>query len=374
MAVNSNPPKSPEKSLSEKVKRGGVKIFLCGILSGVVLFSGIYMGRNDITPLMNTRSEYMIGIFSGPSPLQTRSVGEINPVMTAGMVTDVKADFVADPFMIRDGGKWYMFFEILESKQHKGVIGLAVSEDGLNWTYDRVVLEEPFHLSYPMVFRYNNKILMIPESHEDYSVTVYKTDNFPYGWKKYHTILEGDYVDATIVHHENNWYLFASDRNDMLHLFWAEDLYGDWQRHSKSPVVKKDSEHSRPGGRVISYDGNLIRFTQNCKPSYGWDVRAFIISELTPQTYKEEAFAGNPYMKGSGVISDWNGIRMHQFDAHQTDENFWIAAADGVGRWREFGLGVFGPKTSKSIGPVFTLKSPYKKRRNIETPVQFPKH
>ena len=362
-ASNSAPLKSPAESSFSRGKHRGLKIFFCGIFTGAILFTGIYMGRHDITPLVNTRSEYMIGMFNGPSPLQMRPVDKINPVMTAEMVTDVKADFVADPFMIRDGDKWYLFFEILESTQHKGIIGVAVSEDALNWRYDRVVLEEPFHLSYPMVFRHNGEILMIPESHEDYSVSVYKADNFPYGWKKYRTILEGDFADNTIVQHENNWYLFTSDRNDMLHLFWAADLYGNWQRHPKSPIVTKDSRHARPGGRVIHYDKNLIRFTQNCKPSYGWDVRAFIISELTPKTYKEEAFSGNPLMKGSGVISDWNGIRMHQFDAHQIGDSLWIAAADGVGRWREFGLGFFGPKTSKSIGPQFTAKSPYKKRQ-----------
>jgi len=364
----SNSLKSPVKSLSQRIKRCGVKMFLCGAAAGALLLSGIYVGRNDLFPFMNTRSEYMIGIFTGFSPLQMYPVDKINPVMTAGMVTDVKADFVADPFMIREGGKWYMFFEILESTQHKGIIGLAVSEDGLNWSYDRVVLEEPFHLSYPMIFRYNDEILMIPESHEDYSVSIYKAENFPYEWKKHRTVLEGDFVDPTIVRHENNWYLFASDRNDMLHLFWAADIYGDWQRHPKSPIVKKDSEHARPGGRVINYKNKyLIRFTQNCKPSYGWDVRAFIISELTTQTYEEEVFAGNPIMKGSGVTSDWNGLRMHQFDAHQIDENFWIAAADGVGRWREFGIGIFGSKTSKSIGTQLTFRSPYKKRLKQDT-------
>lgn len=343
-------------------------------LAGAILFSGVFMGRRDITPLVNIRSEYMIGVFSGPSPLEMYQVDKINPIMTAGMVNDVKADFVADPFLIREGGKWYMFFEILESTQHKGIIGLATSENGLKWEYDRVVLEEPFHLSYPLVFKYNDEILMIPESHADYSVSIYKAENFPYGWKKYQTILEGDYTDPTILRHENNWYLFASDRNDMLHLFWANDIYGAWQPHPKSPVIKKDLEHARPGGRVISYNGQHIRFTQNCKPSYGWDVRVFIISELTPQSYKEEAFDGNPLMKGSGIISDWNGIRMHHFDAHLMEDGSWIAITDGVGRWKELGLGLFSPKNSKSIGPSFTSKSPYKKRRGSEMPVQFPKH
>ena len=74
-----------------------------------------------------------------------------NPVLTAADVWDVEADFVADPFLYYDGGIWYLFMEVLKSS-YGGVIGVANSLDGINWTYDRIVLEQPFHLSYPYVF------------------------------------------------------------------------------------------------------------------------------------------------------------------------------------------------------------------------------
>lgn len=323
--------------------------------------AGAYTGKKNLTPFINTRSEYMIGMYSGSSPFSLKPFNKINPVFTAAMVTDIKAGFVADPFMINCQGRWYLFFEIMKEPQHKGVIGVASSNDCHTWKYERVVLEEPFHLSYPMVFQHNGEILMIPESHSNYEVSVYKADNFPYGWKKYKTLIEGNYSDPTILFHNNHWYLFAVDRDDILHLFWADDVLGPWHVHPKSPIVKFDFEKARSCGRVITTGDSIIRFTQNCKHGYGWDVRAFIITDITPETYQEQPYDHNPLLKGTGVLTDWNGIRMHQIDLHKTGKDQWIAVTDGVGRWSEYGLGLFGEKTDFSIGPKISFKTPYRK-------------
>ncbi len=57
-------------------------------------------------------SEWSIGIYAGTSPLDLLPHGRSNPVLTARDVTDVPAAFVADPFMIKNGPRWYMFFEV----------------------------------------------------------------------------------------------------------------------------------------------------------------------------------------------------------------------------------------------------------------------
>jgi len=38
-----------------------------------------------------------------------------NPVLNAQDVTDVQANEVADPFMVRENDIWYMFFEVLNA-------------------------------------------------------------------------------------------------------------------------------------------------------------------------------------------------------------------------------------------------------------------
>src|SRR6056297_620224 len=97
---------------------------------------------------------FSIGIYRGSSPTHFADPPDIdNPVLTRADVTDIPAAFVADPFMLRRDGRWYMFMEILNRITRRGVIGLAVSEDGATWRYQRVVLEEPFHMAYPQILR-----------------------------------------------------------------------------------------------------------------------------------------------------------------------------------------------------------------------------
>ena len=69
--------------------------------------------------------------------------------------------------------------------------------------------------------------------------------------------------------------------NDLLRLYYANDLMGPWIEHPKSPIVAGDANIARPGGRVVVFDGRIVRYTQDDDPTYGNQVRAFEITELT---------------------------------------------------------------------------------------------
>lgn len=141
---------------------------LCGLPRRAARFVALRLGLPGFRPKAPEpcRDVYSISIYEGGSPLDLRpAAGADNPVLQAADVTDVAAIYVADPFMIRGGGEWHMFFEILPQADEKGVIALASSADGLKWRYRQVVLDEPFHLSYPYVFEFEGEHYMIPESH-----------------------------------------------------------------------------------------------------------------------------------------------------------------------------------------------------------------
>lgn len=276
---------------------------------------------------------WSIGIYEGPSVLELApSPRAANPVLTAAAVTDAPAVFVADPFMTRGAGGWWMFFEILNRRTQLGEIALAASPDGFRWDYQRVVLKEPFHLSYPFVFEWDGHHYMIPETAATRTVRLYRAREFPFEWEFIETLASGRrFADATLFHHGGRWWMFsetgvALPRGE-LRLYGSDDLMRGWAEHPASPLRVGDPVSSRPGGRVIEDGGRLLRFSQNCATRYGLDVRAFQIEVLTPTEYRERPAADAPVLCGSG--SGWNEHGMHHLDAHRLDDGRVIACVDG---------------------------------------------
>lgn len=298
---------------------------------------GILIGRKRGIPFIMTEGEYSIGIYTGKSPFELKSPAEVtNPVLTAEDVTDVNALFVADPFMVKEKGVWYMFFEVLNQESFHGDIGLAVSNDGFNWKYEQIVLDENHHLSYPYVFKWNDEYYMVPESQKAYAVQLYKASDFPTEWSFVKNLLVGNYNDSSIFVYDDRWWMLTSDRMDMLRLFHAEDLFGLWIEHPESPVVFRDKNVALSAGRVLLEKKRLYRFAQDCEPEYGYMVRAFEITELTTETYREKAVPENPILKPSG--RGWNAEKMHHVDLHKIEEKKWIASVDGNARYLRFGI------------------------------------
>lgn len=251
-----------------------------------------------------------------------------NPVLTAQDVTDIPAEFVADPFMVKEGGTWYMFFEVLNRKDGLGDIALATSQDGFHWNYEKVVLDESFHLSYPYVFKWNHEYYMIPETYQTNSIRLYKATDFPTQWSLEKTLLTGQkFVDSSIFYYQDRWWMFASTtENDSLHLYYADALTDQWMEHPQSPIIENDLYIARPAGRVTLCDQGLIRYTQDCRTIYGRQVHALVITELTPTTYREE-FVTDAILGPSG--SGWNRTGMHNIDPHPIDQTYWLACVDG---------------------------------------------
>lgn len=292
------------------------------------LLVGGYIGISRGIPFAETVGQWSIGIYEGQSPLNLAPSPRVtNPVLTASDVTDVPADFVADPFMVKEDTGWYMFFEVLNSQTDQGDIGLATSQDGLNWEYQQIVLDEVFHLSYPYVFKHEGEYYMIPESSSVYSVRLYKAKDFPTQWSFVSVLLTGAYFDSTVFQKDGLCWMFTSDRNDVLRLFYADILTGPWMEHPHSPLIVGDANIARPGGRIIIFDGRLIRFAQDDDPTYGNAVRAFEITTLTTVNYEEKEITEMAPLEASG--NDWNALGMHNLDPYQISENEWLACVDG---------------------------------------------
>jgi hypothetical protein len=277
---------------------------------------------------------WSIGVYTGASPLALGPDERIaNPVITRESVTDAAVSFVADPFMMLADGTWHLFFEVLNRSSGRGEIALATSTDLARWRYERIVLAEPFHLSYPFVFEWQGARYMVPESHEAESIRLYKADPFPGRWRHEHTLMSGErFSDTTLFRHDGRWWLFTQTspegKHDNLRLYFADDLFGPWTEHPASPVVDGDPHSARPAGRVVASPAGFFRFAQDCAPRYGLNVLAFEITTLTTTEYTERPASDAPILGGSST--GWNAARMHHVDAHLVEPNRWVAAVDGA--------------------------------------------
>jgi len=263
-----------------------------------------------------------------PFPLIPADVG--NPVLTAADVTDVDARYVADPFLFRDGNVWWMFFEVCDQSVGRGKIGVASSADGLSWTYERIVLDEPWHLAYPFVFMYEGSYYLLPCSSAIEEIRLYRAVTFPWSWEYVGTLMSGrPCVDPTLVYRGSMWWLFVGGVNSSTcRLYYSADLLGPWVDHPLSPIATGPG-CSRPAGRFFACDGSrLIRLAQKCDEYYGEAVKAFEIDLLTPIGYHDFEIPESPIL-GRGDAG-WNGSGMHQCDAWWAGTR-WIAAVDGFG-------------------------------------------
>lgn len=92
------------------------------------------------------------------------------------------AYWYADPILIEHDQKHYVFMEIFDRKRQKGMIGYSLIEDG-DMTAPRIILEEKCHLSFPMIFSFDQTFYMIPESSAADSLYLYRCTRFPDQWE-----------------------------------------------------------------------------------------------------------------------------------------------------------------------------------------------
>lgn len=279
------------------------------------------------------KNAWSIGIYTGPSPFRLSAPANIkNPVLTAEDVTDLDVNIVAHPFMVVTDSLYYLFFTAKNdlTVEYSG-IGLAESKNGVNWEYRQIVIKEPFVLSYPYVFKWHDDYYMIPEAHMETSVRLYRATDFPYRWTYERDLITGDhFISASVVRYKDMWWMFVARLgNETLRLFYAADLKGQWNEHPLSPIVAKDLNIARPGGRPLVIDGTLYRIGQDCYPTYGNQVFAFQITDISTTTYKEKMI-DTPLVKATS--KGWNADAMHHVDLHQLSKNKWIAAVDGLGK------------------------------------------
>ena len=204
--------------------------------------------------------------------------------------------FWADPFVVTDNSRHYVFFEELPYATERGHLScMEVFSDG-GHTEPKIILKKPYHLSYPNVFSYESQYYMIPESGDTGSISLYRSTDFPYQWEHQCTLMEDIHAyDSTLIEHEGLWWLFACiapekgmSGNEELHIYYADSpLSQSWEPHPLNPIIS-DASCARPAGKFFEWEGHIYRPSQDCAGSYGAGLNINQIKNLNKQVYLEE--------------------------------------------------------------------------------------
>ena len=209
------------------------------------------------------------------------------------------ADWFADPFLISDGPRTWLFCERWDALDGKGVIDLfALQDSGLH----RVgcVIEEPFHLSFPRVVYSKGAWFATVESSANRDVRLYRALEFPNIWTFERVLLsEQASTDPILIPSDHGWWLlvnhqssqsFPRETSPELHLFHSPDLLqGTFTAHQRSPLLV-DSACGRNGGLLtIANQWHRVSQRTGIDNAYGQAVALKRIHGLNKENYSETA-------------------------------------------------------------------------------------
>ncbi|MDI2112977.1 glucosamine inositolphosphorylceramide transferase family protein [Commensalibacter nepenthis] len=225
--------------------------------------------------------------------------------------------FLADPFGLHQDNKFYIFAEGYDYKDRHGRIEVLILDEALHLLDRTVVLQEPWHLSYPMIIKDQGQIYMLPEAYKSGRTTLYKAKCFPYQWESVSEFIFPEIaIDPSVFFHNGLWWMFYTpadsgySRQSVLSVAYSENLLGPWQPHSQNPVRITPSS-SRPGGNVLVTDSEIFLPTQDCTMTYGGGISFLKISHLTSEKFEAhcvkkitaDATAFGSYCQGIHTLS-----------------------------------------------------------------------
>lgn len=207
--------------------------------------------------------------------------------------------FWADPFIVRRDEEKVIFFEEYEFARDKAHIAALVGNAQGGFDYAGPVLNTPYHLSFPYVFRHQGQYYMCPETHAARRIELWRCTRWPLEWRFERVLMEGVAAcDSLLFEHGERWWLLTNLERDgagdfcrELHAFHAgSPLAARWTPHPANPVVTGASRARNAG--LLQRDGRLYRLAQaQGFDRYGRALKLCEITQLTPQGYQERQVA-----------------------------------------------------------------------------------
>lgn len=237
----------------------------------------------------------------------------------------------ADPFVVDINDKSYIFCEQYDKRKHIGNIALFELNNN-KISKPTTIIDEPFHMSFPNVFKFNNDFYMIPETSADKSIRIYKMLDNPYKWEciKQHKIESA--VDTAVYKEENNLILFISKIKKENELYTKTKIYKilDFPCGDLQYIRDFDEEYSivsRNGGNILNIGNEYFRVIQNSTETYYG--KSLTISKINLKDFNETRIKNievkDLYIKGN-YFHNYKIIGTHTYNTSSKYEVIDISA------------------------------------------------
>jgi len=191
-----------------------------------------------------------------------------------------KTRWYADPFILRvTEDEIVLLVEELSYQINRGRLAkIVVDRRTFKLLSMKIVLNLPTHLSFPMILRKDENIIVIPENSASGKSSAYRYDEKTDEMQFIGVVCEQPLTDATILEYGDNSYIIATSlpnpNGNKLQIFEFDN-----DRLKAQPLydITFDSTVARNAGSPFKMDGKIYRPAQDCIGKYG---KGVIIQEI----------------------------------------------------------------------------------------------
>ena len=254
-----------------------------------------------------------------------------------------KRYWMADPFLFEKDGITYIFYELFDFIKWKGILAYSILNDNNIASKPKIIIEEPYHLSFPFIFEKKDQIYIMPETCECGDVHLYKAVKFPDIWVKDDILIQSIFSCDTIkIDNNNESFLLSSCmskssdfpfviscyvNNVIFNLNEYDENFGCINGIS----VSKGDFGIRNAGASFKNDGNLIRPGQDSREGlYGAGLVFYKIDSLNP--YKEEILYNVKATDLQHHLINYSGVALYGCHTYNSSSKYEVIDISYVGR------------------------------------------
>lgn len=106
----------------------------------------------------------------------------------------------ADPILVSYQRKEYLLMESFDMRTELGSIACAQFDESGKLSESRIIIQEKYHMSFPMVFFWNDALYMIPETCDNQSLNLYRCEGDIWSWTLVKSFcVEEELVDTVVT-------------------------------------------------------------------------------------------------------------------------------------------------------------------------------